>query len=1117
MAVRPNSVSAPSSAAARLADVLDLTGIGSWDWDLSQERVCWNQAHHRLCGLEPGTYSGDPAEFMAMVHPDDVGPLQEVVRAAIATGGAFARIHRIRRRDDGAERWVDARGQFFHDEAGRPVSGAGILRDITEQEQQRLDVETSEARFRGFFEQLPLSVLVFDREGRPVSGNPASRRLWSAAAEDAPANFTIWQDEQLDRAGVLPLIRQAFEGQPVDVPPIRYDLGRVVDGGAAAQWIESRLFPLLDAAGAVAQVVAIQEDVTPRIQAAAERERMLEGERAARVQLEDQAVELELQTAEMESSVVALQEANEAVTASEERLRALREASPVGIYEADADGRVTYTNRHFQQIYGTTGEALLDEEWRRSIHPDDLHLLTEGWQEAVAAEEGYEAEFRVLRPDGGVRWVRSRAAMLRSAGEPSGFVGTVQDVTEDRQVEADQQFLFDFGAALQSVHTPEQVLSLAVERVGQRLGAWRCGWSTIDLERRTFTLQHMFLAPDSSPEPVQLPITLSFDAWPADTPARLRAGQPVVIDDLAQPSAASVAAVQQLRGTTRALLLIPVVRDGEWVALFGVLDDRVREWTPREITLARLAAERVWPANETARALVRADLERRRLEAVLDALPVGVVVADAAGHVTAVTSATRRIWHEDLTAAPSIVDIHRRGRWRDSGEPLRTDDWPLVRALRGERTSSREIEIERADGSVATIIDTAAPILDAAGRITGAVAVKIDVSDRLELEARMRQSQKMEAVGQLAGGIAHDFNNLLMVIVGCLEFVRGDLPQQSPALHDLAEISRAAERARVLVRQLLVFSRQQALELRPVDLNALIHDAEQLLRRVIGEEIVLEIAVHPTPAVVRADPGQMEQVLLNLAVNARDAMLADEHGRSGRGGTLTIATDMVTLGENGAATHELPRGRYVRLQVRDTGHGMDDVTRERLFDPFFTTKALGRGTGLGLATVYGIVHQSDGAIDVESAPGAGASFTILFPESADPLTVQPRRPTPPPRGSGTVLLVEDESAVRATARRHLERHGYTVLEARHGVDALLVWRDQRARIDLLLTDLRMPEMGGRELVARLRADAPGLPVVYMSGYPDQGAALADGDHEAFLEKPFSGATLLAAVAAASCE
>ena len=243
-------------------------------------------------------------------------------------------------------------------------------------------------------------------------------------------------------------------------------------------------------------------------------------------------------------------------------------------------------------------------------------------------------------------------------------------------------------------------------------------------------------------------------------------------------------------------------------------------------------------------------------------------------------------------------------------------------------------------------------------------------------------------------------------------------------------------------------------------------------------------------------------------------MLADGDGLSGHGGTLTISTDTLLLTDGEAAAHEVSPGRYVRLQVRDTGHGMDEATRERLFDPFFTTKKLGHGTGLGLATVHGIVHQSDGAIQVESAPGAGATFTILLPESAGPLTVQSRRPTPPPRGSGTVLLVEDEAAVRATARRHLERHGYTVLEARHGADALLVWRDHQARIDLVLTDLRMPEMGGRALVAQLRVDAPDLPVVYMSGYPDQGSVLSDGAHEAFLEKPFSGATLLAAVGAA---
>jgi two-component system, cell cycle sensor histidine kinase and response regulator CckA len=298
-----------------------------------------------------------------------------------------------------------------------------------------------------------------------------------------------------------------------------------------------------------------------------------------------------------------------------------------------------------------------------------------------------------------------------------------------------------------------------------------------------------------------------------------------------------------------------------------------------------------------------------------------------------------------------------------------------------------------------------------------------------------------------------------------------------------------------------------------------VRGADSLLRRVLGEEIVFATTLAPTPAVVRADRGQLEQVLLNLAVNARDAMLTAAHGHHGKGGTLTIGTDVVSLSqEEAAAWPPLGPGRYVRVTVADTGHGMDATTRAHIFEPFFTTKAVGAGTGLGLATVYGIVVQAGGAIRVDSAPGAGATFSILLPQAegkGDDAAGAAAAPSlAADGGRGTVLIVEDEAAVRVTTRRLLERRGYEVLEARHGADALHVWREHRARIVACVTDLRMPEMGGRELAALLRADAPSLPVVYVSGYGED-ASTAAGPHEAFVGKPFTAEGLLSALGRAA--
>jgi signal transduction histidine kinase/CheY-like chemotaxis protein len=461
--------------------------------------------------------------------------------------------------------------------------------------------------------------------------------------------------------------------------------------------------------------------------------------------------------------------------------------------------------------------------------------------------------------------------------------------------------------------------------------------------------------------------------------------------------------------------------------------------------------------------------------------------------------------------------------WKDAVHP---DDAARVVAERvafraaDEDRRTFDYRVRRHDGGTRSVVAHVVRLRGVDGCARGFVGMVEDTTDQRALEAQLRQAQKMEAVGQLAGGIAHDFNNLLTVIGGSLELARGDLAPLLPPAHpshaDLAEIAQATERARALVRQLLAFSRKQVVAPQAVDVNAIVRGAEQLLRRVVGDEVVLRARLAPAPLVVRADAVQLEQVLVNLALNARDAMLTPAHGRPGTGGLFALTTDAVTLDAAAAAARPgLAPGEYVRLVARDGGHGMDETTRAHLFEPFFTTKPVGAGTGLGLATVYGIVTQAGGAVHVESAPGAGASFTILLPRAgrADDVVLAAPSVRPGP-GRGTVLLAEDEPAVRATTRRILERHGYAVLEARHGADALVLWRAHRAEITAVVTDLRMPEMGGRELAARLRAEGASLPVVFVSGYSDEAAAPADARDERALEKPFTGDALLRALDAA---
>jgi two-component system cell cycle sensor histidine kinase/response regulator CckA len=383
----------------------------------------------------------------------------------------------------------------------------------------------------------------------------------------------------------------------------------------------------------------------------------------------------------------------------------------------------------------------------------------------------------------------------------------------------------------------------------------------------------------------------------------------------------------------------------------------------------------------------------------------------------------------------------------------------------------------------------------------------VDKGDGLALEAQLRQAQRLEAVGELAGGIAHDFNNLLTAIRGYADLVRSNLGADDPNRADLDQVVLAADRAAELTRQLLAFSRRQLLEPRVLDPAEVVAGIAPLLKKLLGEHI--ELTTHASgPGRVKIDSSQFEQVIVNLAVNARDAMP--------EGGKLTIETANVELDAAYAATHAgATPGPQVALSVSDTGTGMDAATQAHIFEPFFTTKEQGMGTGMGLATVYGIVKQSGGSIYVYSEPGHGSSFRIYLPRVADEATLVPvpLSGAESPRGSETVLLVEDEPAVRAYAVRILSEQGYTVLEAPSGTDAIALAAAHPEEIDLLVTDVVMPGLQGNQLATQLGADRPGLRVLYVSGFTENSVVHHEvvGTEIAFLQKPFGAEGLGRAV------
>ncbi len=409
----------------------------------------------------------------------------------------------------------------------------------------------------------------------------------------------------------------------------------------------------------------------------------------------------------------------------------------------------------------------------------------------------------------------------------------------------------------------------------------------------------------------------------------------------------------------------------------------------------------------------------------------------------------------------------------------------------------------RTKGGRVIDVEVAAYDIDYEGR-PALLAVLMDISGRRELEEQLRQAQKMEAVGMLAGGVAHDFNNLLTIITGYSQLILNNLKENDPNRHSAEQIMKAGERAAALTKQLLAFSRRQVLQLRVLDLNRLVTSLGAMLQRLIGEDIDLRLSLKPDLGRVSADPGQLEQVIMNLVVNARDAMP--------KGGILTLETANMELDAGYALRHiAVKPGSYVMMAVSDNGTGMDTATKARLFEPFFTTKGSGKGTGLGLSTVFGIVKQSGGSVDVYSEPGKGTSVKVYLPRIDQPVAVEPTNLRKVVRrGWETILLVEDDEMVRTLVKETLEAQGYRMLEAGGPVEAKRISEHFPGTIHLLITDVVMPKVNGRELALQLIRRRATMRVLYMSGYTDN-AVLNSGilaKDVAFLQKPFTPGGLI---------
>ena len=744
---------------------------------------------------------------------------------------------------------------------------------------------------------------------------------------------------------------------------------------------------------------------------------------------------------------------------SEDHLRLVLDTTPALIHTGRSDGYLDYFNQRWLEYVGVSLEHLQGWGWTAEIHPEDVDGMVKRWRASLASGEVFQYEARVRRADGEYRWMLHHKVPLRDGhGNIVKWYGSSVDVEDRKRAELQSRVLIDA--------IPQQIWSGPSDGTLDYCNdRWR-SYMGLGLDELRGDGWQTMLHPEDRDRVLQAWHESVVHGTPYEQEERHRGAD----------------------GTYRWFLSRGVpLRDveGHIVRWFG---------TNTDIEGRKQAEEKLQQSEH-------------RFREVTESIDEVFWLKDTGtNEIIYVSPAYEKVWGR---SCESLYKAHRS--WLDSVDP---DDFERV-----EKATQRQLETDydleyriiRPDGSARWIHDRAFPIRDGEGEIYRIAGVAADITTHRELEQQLRQSQKMEAFGQLAGGIAHDFNNMLSVIQMHTSLLLDEEGMNPPVKSSLQDIMATAERAGGLTRQLLTFSRREVKQARDLNLAEVVETMIKLLRRVLGEDIAIETRFASPLPVVHADPGMIEQVIMNLAVNARDAMP--------NGGRLSVTLKPEEIGDARTTRHPgVTPGQFVCLSVSDIGSGIAPENLSRIFEPFFTTKEVGKGTGLGLATVFGIVEQHRGWIEVESEVNRGTTFRVFLPAltsvapSRDAEPVQPK----PRGGNEAILLVEDETALRVITRIALEQHGYRVFPAPTPAAALEIWEKKRGSIDLLLTDLIMPGgMSGRELAEQLLADEPGLKVIYTSGYSEDIVSrhLHLDQGRAFLQKPCSSIALLAEVRA----
>ncbi|MBZ5534349.1 MAG: PAS domain S-box protein [Acidobacteriia bacterium] len=1009
-----------------------------------------NAAGASLLGAtHPEQLLGRP--ILELVHPDFRGIVKERMEM-LRQGRDLSALEEKYLRLDGSSIEVEviATPFTYHDKPAAQV----IVRDITERKRADSLLRKSEEHFRSLIENASDLIFVLNADRTIRYGSPSIERVLGYKPEDYIGKDALEFADPADIPGIANSISRSVK-QPGEVSTVEH---RIKGKDGTWLYFESRGRTLKDPEVGLTAVVN-SHDITDR------------------------------------------KLAEEAVRQSEERYRGLFETmhEGFGLHEIICDDsgkpidyRFLEVNSAFEAMTGLRSSQIIGKTVRQILPELEPHWIDAYGKVALTGEPvQFESYSESLKKHFEV------AAYRPKSGQ---FAATIVDITERKRAE---EAILKRSRQLQILSRAAQEINLVLEVpvIMRSLVA-----SAMELVDATsggagLMLDGKIVFTEYNKEGSVIPIDYSFMAGQGVPGWVLQGRKPYIAND-AEHDPQVLPEIQKALGF-RDLINVPIFsRRGELLGVFEIHNTRGGAgFDENDVDLLQGLAASAAGALENAQILIersQAEMETARQKTLFQQLfenaPAAIALLDEHDRILQVNKGFETMFH---FSSHEVLGRHIN-ETVVSEEFFEEASLLSSRVLHGETVEIQSTRCSK-DGALIPVQIYGVPIV-INQRQTGIYGMYVDLSESKRLEEQFRQAQKMEAVGRLAGGVAHDFNNLLTAIMGYSELLLMRLDGPDPLRKNVEEIKKAGERAASLTRQLLAFSRRQVLQPQVMDLNIVVSGMEKLVRRLIGEDIDLRLALQSPLGNVKADPGQIEQVILNLVINSRDAM---PHG-----GKLILETDSIILDEEYVWKYPGAKpGTYVMLMVSDTGSGMNTEVQSHLFEPFFTTKEKGKGTGLGLSTVYGIVKQSNGYISAYSEEGRGSTFKVYLPR-VDDLAANAKTPVEPEKwvaGSETVLLVEDEQAIRGLMQAMLRMKGYTVLEAADGQEALGLFKGNEDRIDLVITDVVMPRMSGRELATRIAADRPKTKVLFVSGYSEE-AVLYQGIFEpgtAFLQKPFT--------------